>query len=140
MVFVAKEKQGQNARNIWYSPSDPQCCLHLSYCKNLGDTTRFTRCNCVPLGFNLQVHLEGEYIKANFNGAVFKESSKAGIGVVLWDSSGQPIAALSACKLPIAMHQWWRKRKLKPWPQGKHCCQHHEWVCKGSFFRVIMTL
>ena len=103
MVSVAKEKQGQNARNIWCSPSDPSVACTWVIAR-ICETTMFTRCNCVPVGYNLQVHPEGEYIKANFNGDVFKESCKAGIGVVLWGSSGQPIAAFSACKLPIAIN------------------------------------
>ena len=33
--------------------------------------------------------------KINYNGATFEHEDKSEIGVVIWDSSGQPIAALS---------------------------------------------
>ena len=35
------------------------------------------------------------FIKANYDGAVFGEEQEAGIGVVLRDSEGQVLAALS---------------------------------------------
>ena len=88
----------------------------------------FTRCNCVPVGYNLEVHPEGEFIKANFNGAVFMESGKAGIGVVLRDSSGQPIAALSASiPLPSTVEEV----EFLAARQALLLASQMKWVCKG---------